>query len=165
MAGPLPGRSVAAVIVPRYRIAVSRIPQAGQGLYLDEPVARGAVIVAPDKVHTVWPESRLRRHAADSIEVESSVRWFEDWFSLTPEWSDECYVNHSYTPTALWHLGFIFALDDLPAGSEVTMDYRYVIGDGERMPFADSVTGREIVGLPWRQVLAEGARRLLDLSA
>jgi hypothetical protein len=152
------------VIVPRYRIDVSRIPQAGKGLYLDEPVRRGTVIVAPDRVHTVWPEARLREYPEDSIEVESSVRWFEDWFSLTPEWSDECYVNHSFAPTALWHLGFIFALDDLPPGTEVTMDYRYVIGAGERMPFADSLTGREIVGLPWREVLAGSARQLVELT-
>jgi hypothetical protein len=153
------------VIVPRYRVELSRIPHAGKGLFVDEAVARGAVIVAPDQIHTVWPERKLRTYPADSIEVESSVRWFEDWFSLTPEWSDECYVNHSYAPTALWHLGFIFALADLPAGTEVTMDYRYVIGDGERMPFADSLTGRDIVGLPWRQVLADGARQLAELAA
>lgn len=148
------------MILPRYRVGASRIAGAGKGLFLDEPVVRGRVIVAPDKVHTVWPERKLREYAADSIEVESSVRWFEDQFSLTPEWSDECYVNHSFAPTALWHLGFIFALRDLPADAEITMDYRYVIGDGERLPFADSETGREIVGLPWPQVLADGARAL-----
>lgn len=151
------------MILPSYRIAASRIAGAGQGLYLEEPVARGRVIVAPDGVHTVWPEAQLRRHAPDSREVESSVRWFEDQYSLTPEWSDECYVNHSYTPTALWHLGFIFALDALPAGTEVTMDYRYVIGDGERMPFVDAETGREIVGLPWADCLRGSARQLLAL--
>lgn len=151
------------MIIPRYRVAASRIAGAGQGLFVDERVARGAVIVAPDNVHTVWPEHELRRYPADSREVESSVRWFEDWFSLTPEWSDECYVNHSYSPTALWHLGFIFALTDLDAGTEVTMDYRYVIGDGERMPFADGETGREIVGLPWAQALGESAAMLATL--
>ncbi len=151
------------MILPRYRVVDSRIPGAGKGLFVDEPVRRGAVIVAPDQVHTVWPESKLRQYPADSKEVESSVRWFEDRFSLTPEWSDECYVNHSFAPSALWHLGFIFALADLTPGTEVTMDYRYVIGDGERMPFADAETGREIVGLPWSQVLAGGARALLAL--
>lgn len=148
------------MILPAYTVAASRIPGAGKGLFLAAPVTRGAVIVAPDNVHTVWPEARLRQFAEDSIEVESSVRWFEDWFSLTPEWSDECYVNHSFTPTALWHLGFIFALADLPAGSEVTMDYRYVIGSAERMPFVDGETGGEIVGLPWAQVLGESAECL-----
>lgn len=151
------------MIVPRYRIETSGIPQAGKGLFVDEPVDRGRVIVAPDQVHTVWPEAKLRGYAEDSIEVESSVRWFEDQFSLTPEWSDECYVNHSFAPSALWHLGFIFALRDLAPGDEVTMDYRHVIGDGERMPFADSVTGRHIVGLPWRDVLAASSRLLIEL--
>ncbi|HEX4896632.1 MAG TPA: SET domain-containing protein [Solimonas sp.] len=151
------------MILPRYRVAASTIAGAGQGLFLDEPVTRGRVLIAPDNIHTVWPEAHLRSYPAQSIEVESSVRWFEDRFSLTPEWSDECYVNHSFTPNALWHLGFIFALDDLPAGTELTMDYRYVIGDGERMPFLDSQTGREIVGLPWAQVLRDTAGRLAQL--
>ncbi len=151
------------MILPRYRVAASAITGAGQGLFVDETVRRGAVIIAPDRIHTVWPESRLRQYPPDSVEVESSVRWFENWFSLTPEWSDECYVNHSYTPTALWHLGFIFALSELPPGTEVTMDYRYVIGDGERMPFTDGASGREIVGLPWPEVLAASSRQLLAL--
>ncbi len=151
------------MILPRYRIEASRIPGAGKGLFLDQKIGRGAVIVAPDNVHTVWPESRLRQYAPDSIEVESSVRWFEDRFSLTPEWTDECYVNHSFAPTAQWHLGFIFALNELSAGTEVTMDYCYVIGDGERLPFVDAETGREIVGLPWAEALADSANKIASL--
>lgn len=139
------------------------IPMAGKGLFVDQPVARGRVILAPDNIHTVWPEAKLRTYPADSVEVHSSVRWFEDCFSLTPEWSDECYVNHSYTPTALWHLGFVFALTDLAPGTEVTMDYRYVIGDGEEMPFRDAVTGRPIVGLPWADCIRDTAARLAEL--
>ncbi len=151
------------MIVPRYRIAASAIPGAGQGLFLDEPVARGRVIIAPDKVHTLLPEHALRQHPPGSIEVESSVRWFEDWFSLTPEWSDECYVNHCFTPTGLWHLGFIFADRDLEPDTELTIDYRLVIGSGEEMPFRDAASGLPIVGLPWRDNLRQSAQRLLEL--
>ncbi len=151
------------MILPRYRVGDSLIPLAGRGLFLEEDLARGRVILAPDNIHTVWPEAKLRLCPDDSVEVHSSVRWFEDRFSLTPEWSDECYVNHSYTPTALWHLGFVFALSDLEAGTEVTMDYRYVIGDGEEMPFQDSVTGRPIVGLPWSVCVAQTAEQLAAL--
>ncbi|HEU0195663.1 MAG TPA: SET domain-containing protein [Nevskiaceae bacterium] len=151
------------MILPRYRIGASLIAGAGKGLFLDAAVARGRVIIAPDNVHTVWPEARLRCYPADSIEVESSVRWFEDRFSLTPEWSDECFVNHSFTPNALWHLGFLFALQDLAPGAEITMDYQLVIGDGERMPFADAATGHAIVGLPWAQALATSAAALATL--
>lgn len=151
------------MILAPYRIAASRIAGAGSGLFLEAPVARGRVVVAPDNIHTVWPESRLRQYPEDSREVESSVRWFEDQYSLTPEWSDECYVNHSFEPTALWHLGFIFALADLPAGTELTMDYRYVIGDGECLPFVDSATGRQIIGLPWAECLRQTTARLAEL--
>lgn len=149
------------MIIPRYKVGPSLIPFAGKGLFADEIVRTGAVIIAPDNVHTVWPEKKLREYAVDSIEVESSVRWFEDHFSLTPEWSDECYVNHSFAPNAQWHLGFIFALRELQAGEEITMDYRYVIGSGEEMPFKDSVTGRAIVGLPWGECLRGSAEQLL----
>ncbi|MGQ0697215.1 MAG: SET domain-containing protein-lysine N-methyltransferase [Panacagrimonas sp.] len=151
------------MILPRYKIEDSGISHAGKGLFVDEPIARGKVIAAPDNIHTVWPESKLRTYPADSLECRSSVRWFEDWFSLTPEWSDECFINHSFAPTALWHLGFVFALSELAPGTEVTMDYRYVIGDGEEMPFRDSVTGRSIVGLPWHECLRGSAGQLLAL--
>ena len=149
------------MIIPKYKVGSSLIPFAGKGLFADERISKGAVIIAPDNVHTVWPEKKLREYAPDSVEVESSVRWFEDYFSLTPEWSDECYVNHSFTPNAQWHLGFIFALRELPAGEEITMDYRYVIGSAEEMPFKDSVTGRAIVGLSWEECLRGSAEQLI----
>ena len=151
------------MILPRYRIADSRIPGAGQGLFLDEPVKRAAVLIAPDNVHTVMAGEKLRGFPADSIESRASVRWFEDWFSLTPEWSDECYVNHSFAPTGLWHLGFIFAVDDLPAGTELTIDYRLVIGSGEVMEFRDSATGEPIIGHAWADCLGNSARALIAL--
>lgn len=151
------------MILPRYCVGPSTLSGAGKGLFAEEIIARGQVIIAPDNIHTVWSEAKLRTFAAGSIENESSVRWFEDQFSLTPEWSDECYVNHSFTANALWHLGFIFALRDIAVGEELLMDYRYVIGSGEVMPFKDSATGREIVGLPWPQVLKESAAQLTTL--
>jgi len=151
------------MILPRYHVDTSGIPAAGKGLYVDEAVAAGQVLIAPDNVHTVWPEARLRQYAEDSIEVQSSVRWFEDWYSLTPEWSDECYVNHAFAPTALWHLGFIFALRELPAGSEITVDYQLVIGSAETLPFVDAASGRAITGLPWSQALAQSTAQLATL--
>lgn len=151
------------MILPRYRVDASRIAGAGKGLFADEVIAQGRVIIAPDNVHTVWPESKLRGFASDSIEVESSVRWFENQFSLTPEWSDECFVNHSFTPNALWHLGFIFALREIAAGAEILMDYRHVIGSGEVMPFKDSATGREIIGLSWPETMHHSSKMLFSL--
>lgn len=100
--------------------------------------------------------------------MRSSVRWFEDWYSLTPEWSDECYVNyvnHSFMPAGLWHLGFIFALMNLEIGAEITVDYRLVIGDGETMPFCDALTGRSIIGFSWTESLGRSLEALQILFA
>lgn len=153
------------MITQPYRVAPSGIPGAGSGLFLAAPVARGTVIIAPDNVHTVWPEEKLRAFPDDSVEVQASVRWFEHWFSITPEWSDECYVNHSFAPTGLWHLGFIFALRDLADGDEVTVDYRLLLGDHEDPGFACSLTGVSIKGLPWRESLALSTQQLAALMA
>jgi hypothetical protein len=151
------------LILPRYRIAPSTIPGAGQGLFLDEPVKRGAVVVAPDKIERMLPLSELERFPKDSIENQSSARWFEDWFSISVDWPDECYVNHASDPTGVWHLGFIFAARDLAAGTELTADYRFILGSGEVSAFADSLSGEAIVGLQWRDNLRESAQRLLQL--
>ena len=61
--------------------------------------------------------------------LPSTVRWFEDRFTTTPEWPDECYVNHSFAPNGVWHLGFIFAARELEPGEELTYDYRLTVDD------------------------------------
>ncbi len=153
------------MILPRYRIAASAIPGAGRGLFLAEPVAAGRVIIAPDDVRKVykWRELRARPDAAAAL--RATVRWFEDCYTVTPEWPDECYINHSFRPTGLWHLGFVFALEDLPAGAEVTVDYRHLLAPGQVEEFRDAHTGEPIVGLPWSESLAQTSAQLHALTA
>ncbi len=148
------------MILPRYRIAASTIPGAGQGLFLDEPVARGRVLLAPDAIPRTWRwQDLLARPDADAL-LPSTIRWFEDQYTVTPEWPDECYVNHAFAPTGVWHLGFVFAATDLAAGTEVTVDYRHLLGEGQREAFDDALTGAPIVGLSWRESLALSTRQL-----
>lgn len=151
------------MIIPRYEVALSRIPGAGQGVFLSEAVERGRVIVVPDRIDRLIPKSQWEQLPPDSMEARSSARWFEDWYSLTPDWTDECYINHSSRPTGLWHLGFLFAVRELAAGEELTMDYRYVIGSGEAAGFRCGETGEQVVGLDWRDNLRSSAERLLGL--
>ncbi|HVT35453.1 MAG TPA: SET domain-containing protein [Nevskiaceae bacterium] len=151
------------MIIPKYSIRSSTIAGAGKGLFLDEPVSRGAVVVAPDRIDRMMHLRELEKFPKDSIENISSARWFEDWFSISPEWPDECYVNHSDAPNGLWHLGFIFAARDLAAGEELTADYRYILGSHEPAGFADSATGRVVVGLEWKENVRRSAEALLRL--
>ena len=147
------------MILPRYHIADSRIPGAGKGLFLDEPVRAGRIITAPDQIERTFREAEFADPAL-AQQKYASARWFEDRYTVSPDWPDECYINHSFQPNGLWHLGFVFALAELPAGTEITVDYRHLLPPGEAEDFADAATGATIVGLSWTESLALSTRAL-----
>lgn len=152
------------MILPPHRIADSRIPGAGKGLFLQAPVARGRIIVAPDDIRGTqrWEQVRARPDAEAAM--AASVRWFEDQCTVSLDWPDECFVNHSFQPNGLWHLGFIFAARDLAEGEELTVDYRHLLPEGEVEVFRDAGSGREIVGFSWAESLARSSRALVALQ-
>jgi hypothetical protein len=151
------------MILPRYHIAPSRIAGAGKGLFLDEPIARGRVIIAPDDICKVYKWSEVEALPDAGALLAATVRWFENRYTVTPEWPDECYINHAFEPNGLWHLGFVFALDDLASGAEITVDYRHLLAPGQREEFLDAASGRVIVGWDWRESLARSTAQLSAL--
>ncbi|NII10063.1 SET domain-containing protein [Oleiagrimonas sp. C23AA] len=153
------------MILPRYRIADSTLAGAGKGLFLDQALRAGQIITAPDAIEHTYSLSQIQRDPALSAQMSASARWFEDRYTLSPEWPDECYVNHSFTPTGLWHLGFIFAAADLAAGTEITVDYRHLLPPGISETFNDAVTGETITGFDWPTSLAVSTRALAALTA
>lgn len=153
------------MILPRYHIAASAIPGAGNGLFLDEHVAAGRIITAPDAIDRTFGHAEIAASAELNSQLHACARWFEDRYTLSPDWPDECYINHSFKPNGLWHLGFVFALDELSAGTEITVDYRHLLPPGVAEDFADSATGETITGLSWSESLASSTlalARLLD---
>ena len=153
------------MILPRYHIAPSTIQGAGKGLFLDEPVAVGRIITAPDGIETTFRHAEIEASAELRTQWHASARWFEDRYTLSPDWPDECYINHSFTPNGLWHLGFVFALAPLPPGSEITVDYRHLLPPGHAEDFVDSTTGETITGLSWHESLTSSTRALAELLA
>ncbi|CBL44428.1 hypothetical protein HDN1F_08450 [gamma proteobacterium HdN1] len=155
----------ACMICVPYTVDTSLIPMAGKGLFLSRPVAAGKVLVAPSKIQgTVTLGDLLDESNAHHL--DSSIRWFEEHCTVSPDWPDECYVNHAFEATGLWHLGFIFAAQDLPQGAEITVDYRHLLAPGVDIGFPDSLTGRRIVGFRWSDSLRSSTaqlQRLLDL--
>lgn len=146
-----------------YQIRNSRIPGAGKGLFTTARISPGKVLIAPGNIRTTLSLEELFRpenqHYADS-----SIRWFESQCTVSPDWPDECYVNHSFTPNGLWHLGFLFSLREIAVDEEITMDYSHIIAPGHEMDFRDSVTGRPIVGLSWKESLTGTTEQLLRLA-
>jgi hypothetical protein len=153
------------MILPRYRIAASGIGGAGKGLFLEEDVAAGRIVTAPDAIDRTWSLAQITASPELQVQLYAAARWFEDRYTLSPDWPDECYINHSFEPTGLWHLGFVFAARDLPAGTEITVDYRHLLAPGQEEDFIDSATGEKIIGLPWADSLATSTRALASLLA
>jgi hypothetical protein len=151
------------MIVPRYHIAASSIPGAGKGLFLDETVAAGRIITAPDRIDQTFRHADIAGSPELSAQFHASARWFEDRYTLSPDWPDECYINHSFNPNGLWHLGFVFALAELPIGTEITVDYRHLLPPGQAEDFVDSTTGGIISGLSWADSLASSTLALATL--
>lgn len=153
------------MILPRYHIAPSRIAGAGKGLFLDEPVVAGRLVTAPDDIRRVYKWSDVQALPDAAQLLPATVRWFEDRYTVTPEWPDECYINHAFEPTGLWHLGFVFARGDLAPGTEITVDYRHLLAPGQHEDFLDSATGNAIVGFDWNESIARSAAELALLVA
>lgn len=151
------------MILPRYQIAASNIPGAGRGVILAEPLARGRIAVAPDQIDRTWTFAEILADPERASQLHTSVRWFEERYTLSPDWPDECFVNHSFEPSGLWLLGFIFATRDLDAGDELTVDYRHLLAPGQEEAFRDARTGTAIVGHAWRDSLRIGLETLLRL--
>jgi hypothetical protein len=151
------------MILPRYRVAASAIPGAGLGLYVEEPVAAGRIVVAPDAIPRVYTWEELMRLPDAEAILPATVRWFEDRYTATPEWPDECYINHAFEPTGLWHLGFVFARTALEAGTEITIDYRHLLSAGQEESFRDAYTLEPIIGFEWTDSLQRSTRELAGL--
>lgn len=153
------------MILPRYRIDASTIAGAGRGVFLDEAVPRGRILVAPDAIPRVYRWDELLALPDPDTTLAASVRWFEDRYTVSLDWPDECYLNHSFAANGLWHLGFVFAARDLAAGEEVTVDYRHLLGEGQEETFRDASSGEAIVGWSWQESLARSTRDLAALQA
>lgn len=151
------------MIIQKYRVAASRIPGAGKGLFLEQPVARGSVIVAPTEIRNVHLLTHAHLETMPRELQSTSIRWFEEYCTVDPDWNDECYFNHSFEPNGLWHLGFVFALGNLDAGAELTIDYRMLISEGDTPGFNDALTGQEIRGFSWRESLQRSSTLLQEI--
>lgn len=151
------------MILPRYRIGTSLIPGAGNGVFVEETVAAGRIVIAPDAIDSVCRYEDILARPDREAALAASVRWFEDRFTVSDDWPDECFVNHSFEPNGLWHLGFVFALTALAPGDELCVDYRHLLGEGQAEPYHDARTGQPIIGLAWHDSLARTTAQLAAL--
>lgn len=151
------------LITVQYRVGPSTVAGAGKGFFVAQDVPAGRILIAPtNATHTV----RLAEIFSPQSHphADTSVVWFEDHCVVSPDYPDDFFINHSFTPNAVWHLGFVFALRDLKAGEELFLDYRHLIAPGVALDFRDGATGQEIVGLAWKDSLRITSAQVLALA-
>ncbi len=149
----------------RYRIDASTVPGAGKGIFFDEHVRAGRILIAPDAIPQVHTLAEVESHPAGAQAAAACVRWFEDRYTISLDWPDECYINHSFSANGLWHLGFVFAARNITAGEELTIDYRHLLPPGEHEPFLDAASGLPIIGYSWEESLRVSTQSLAALVA
>lgn len=147
-----------------YRVAASSIAGAGQGIFLAQDVRAGQVLVYPDAIPETLSFTQILGRPDRELALAATVRWFEERYTVSLDWPDECFINHAFEPSGLWHLGFVFAHRHLHPGTELTIDYRHLLAPGQVEAFRDAQSGREIVGFSWAESLRTSAQALAELS-
>ncbi len=72
-------------------------------------------------------------------------------------------MNHSEKPNLLYHCGILFALRNIRAGEELTVDYRYFLSPNDANPVHDTKTGKVIKGFNAKKSLRESTKELIKL--
>ena len=147
-------------------VEVRPSPIFGKGLFPLEGVRRGTVICSFSVDSKIINENEYLRAVQEEryLVVRTGTRYVGKYFTYTEEPdTDLNFFNHSFEPNLLVHCGIVIATGDIPAGEELTIDYRYLIDDTEIGVYNDAITGRPIRGFPARQTVLETSRRLIAL--
>ncbi len=146
----------------------------GRGVFLKQRVDKGELLIIytygiSELIHKNEHNAACRdfSNSPNPDIVESSVRYIHNWFiydAYTRHGScfggrEGDYVNHSFTPSMIYHCGLCFAARDLNAGEELTVDYRYFLSE-DIDGFIDMNSGREIRGMEGKKAFVSSLKKL-----
>jgi hypothetical protein len=73
------------------------------------------------------------------------------------------FLNHSFEPNVLWHVGCYFARRDIAPGDELFLDYSALIDPLWGGRITDSAGGKKLEGVEWRRALLDTCRSLTEV--
>ncbi len=141
----------------------STVPGAGEGIFALEPVGRGRFLGMDfPSYRKLCTDRDVPRFAAEKQKY--SWRHVEHvCFEAHERRSAADLMNHCFEPNVLWHVGCYFAAEEIAAGDELFVDYRYFFSPSWNESLIDSATGRAVEGMEWRAALLHSSRRLVAL--
>jgi hypothetical protein len=57
----------------------------------------------------------------------------------------------------------VFAYDNWDSGTEITIDYSLLTHENEALDFNDSITGKPVVGVSYKEAMQRSTKDLLSL--
>ncbi len=145
-----------------FSIKTSRI--AGKGLFVDAPVEQGTIIyLPPDTMRMISEEEYERRiKAGDNKVIRTGMRFFgSQFFYLETDKDDPAdFINHADNANSIFLCGTLFALRDIRAGEEITLDYSLAISKGEASGAIN--VGRPLSIPDHKTVMIETLHTMLD---
>lgn len=137
----------------------------GRGLFALEPIARGTIICFFPIGAQVITEERFLQAVRDDehMIVRTGTRYAGRYYTVGNASEPYTFLNHSFAPNLLCHCGTILARRDLPAGEELTLDYRTLVDATDLGTYRDAASGQEIRGYTAKETLLRTARELIEI--
>jgi cell wall assembly regulator SMI1 len=148
----------------RTRIAPSRLAGAGLAAFALEAAPRGTLL-GIDLPQSAWMISAPEALLLPRRERSQTWRHVEDICFRGGEGrvTASNYLNHSFQPNVLWHLGCYWTLQDLEPGDELTLDYRPLIDPTWSHRIVDAASGQPLIGQEGKKALLDSAKALVSL--
>ncbi len=144
----------------------SHISGAGLGLFADEDIKKGTVVLAfsLDAFTITKDDYDTQQNEENDLMMTTGCRFIGDIFLYTDSRVRyENYINHAFEPNLLYHAGLCIALDDIPKGAELTVDYGLILSENDKYSFTDTNTNKCVCGLDGMQALKKSTTQLLRL--
>jgi hypothetical protein len=137
----------------------------GKGLFAIQPIKRGTILCFFPIGAQVITETRFLQAVKenDRAIVRTATRLAGKYYTIGNEPEPYTFLNHSFTPNLLCHVGVVLARRAIEAQEELTLDYRTLIDDSDVGVYCDAASGREIRGFGAKQTLLRTAAELTDI--
>ena len=137
----------------------------GQGLFASEPVPQGKIVCFFCINAQLIDEKRFLQAVASNEQpmVRTATRQAGKYYTHGNENEPYTFINHSFTPNLLCHVGTVIARRDIAPREELTLDYRTLIDDTDVGVYRDAISGKEIRGFSAKETLLRTARELIEI--
>lgn len=147
-------------------VKASGIAKAGTGLFADEDIHIGEIVMIFSTDCFIISKSDYDNQQRDGNELmmQTGCRFIGDVFLYTDSKTRfDNYINHSFTPNILYHAGICLAKEDIKKGTELTVDYRYILSEDDEYSFIDTNSGKLVKGIDGNAALKSSCEELLEL--